>query len=1420
MVFCRPEPGRSPATTMICALISGCAGVKLVRHGKLLRWAAPLLVLVLGSGFAWASFSLTFQGLVQTLNTGGSITLSSPSGIVVDSAGNVYIVDTGNSRIVEVNAQGTASVLAISGLSPALSSPTGIAIDGSSNLYVADTGNNRVVEVTSSGVGSVISTGSVNLSSPRGVALDQSGNLFIADTTNNRIVEVTSGGSAAALTITVSSGSSTFSSPTGLAVGVTGKLYIADSSNNRIVTVAAGSTTGVVVSILGGVTLSNPKAVTVDGIGNVFIADAGNNRVAEVDTSSNGTVLFTGSSTLNAPLGVALDVFGTVYIADTGDNRALMVDPPVNGDLTSSDPTYSLNKTAVGFGHVQLGSASPVTLTLPFTTGGSSGLGGVKVFTSGVQNLDFTAGTGTTCNSSTGSSTPCSVEVQFLPTAPGLRTGAVVLYDTSLNPILTVPLYGWSDSPIAALAPNTGSVISTGGLVTSNPYELALDGAGNMYVGDYTGKNVTKIPAGGGSASVVNFGTPGGTALQNITGVAIDGAGNLFVGDHQNSRILVVTPGGVVSVLSINGLSPALGFPTALVFDGAGNLYIADFTNSRVIRVSTLVVAGSTSSGLGMVVQTGSYSFSGSTLTGAAVDSQGTVYTAARTQNSSSIIKVTASGVASALSFPGITPAINNPQGVSVDAMGNVYVVDTGNTRIVKLTTAGVASILSISGLTSPSTLGSLLFGATIDSSGNFYICDWTNNRLVFVNVSGAVLSFASTKVGLTSSDSPKTAAVTNLGNQPLVFSANPTFTANFSQPTGSANQCLNSTSLNSGMPCNVSVQFTPQSVGSLSAGIVVADNTLNVSASTQTVSVSGIGLIAGDTTATSVSANPTSAAIGQPLTVTATVTDTTAGHSSTIPTGAVTLMDTVGSTSVSLNSGNPVTLAAGVATLTGVTLSGAGSHTITANYTGVTNSFLTSANTATLPISKDTETITGPVTQPVQMTAGQAGSVPVTIAGPYTVVAAPTGTVSYTVLDSSNASVASGTAPLTAGEISSTATVPLASSLAAGSYTVSITYGGDSNYAASASATTVQVLVGQITPAISWTPASGAITYGATLNGILTASAASSGSSVPGAFTYTATLQGGSAIAVTSASVLSAGTYTLTVTFTPTDTITYKSVTASVSLTVAKAATAVALTTSASTVLTTSWVTFTATVSSSAGTPTGTVSFYDETTLLGSGTLAEGAATFTTSSLATGAHDVTAQYGGSSNFSGVTSSTLTETVQDFSLNVAATGATSATATAGGAASYALVIGPTTGTTFPAAVTLSVTGLPPGATATLSPKTLPAGAGPTNVSLTIQLPTHSASLRHYQTVAAHLSPMMLGMLLLPFAGKIRRSAGKGSRIGLFLLLAIVGTSMGGLSACGTQNSGFLGNQQTTYTLTVTATSGNLSHSTTLKLTVQ
>jgi sugar lactone lactonase YvrE len=1309
--------------------------------------------------FAHATASLTFTGLVRTINTGESISLNSPGGLVVDPAGDQFIADTNNNRIVEVNAQGTASVLTISGLSPGtLSAPSGLAIDGAGNLYIADTGNSRIVKVSSSGAGSTIGTGSVNLSLPQGVALDQSGDIFIADTGHNQIVEVTSGGAAAALTISVSSGAASLRGPKGLAVDVSGKLYIADSSNSRVVTVAAGSITGVVLST-GELdpALSNPSDVAVDRVGNIFIADTGGNRIAEVDTTGNGTVLSNFMSpeslVLSAPVGVAVDIYGAVYIADTSNSRAVIVNPGTDWDPDSETGyTSSLNKSAIGFGHISLGSSTPTSLILNFRVGFPvSGLGGVSVFTSGTQNLDFqiVSGANTTCSSSSTSGATCTVEVSFLPTAPGLRNGALVLYDPDSNPILTVPLYGFGDAPLAALSPNMGSVISTGSLPLSDPYQVALDSAGNMYVGDYTGSNVTKIPAGGGSATVVSLGTPGSIPVDNITGVAVDGAGNLYIGDHQNSRILVVTPSGVVSVLNISGLSPMLGFPTALAFDASGTLYIADFTNGRIVEVSTIKVTGSTSTGIGTVINTGSYSFEGSTLTGMTIDLQGTIYAAARTQNNSSIIKVTASGVASAVAIPNnITPAINNPQGVTADGMGNLYIVDTTNNRIVKITTAGVASVVSLNGLPSPSSLGSLVFGATVDPYGNLYIPDWSNGRIVFVNVSGAPLTFPTpTGAGTTDTvDGPQTATVTNLGNQPLAFSANPTYTADFSSNGNDSNPCISSTSLLPGTVCDVSVNFTPQSAGSLSAGVSVTNNTLNVTGSTEQISVSGTGLNSNDSTATTLTTSPTSLVFGQSVTITATVADTATGHSSNSPSGSVSFTDTVGSTVTSLNNGGSVNLTNKTASLNGVVFNGVGTHTITANYSGSEGQYAASNGSATVVVGKAFVTVTGPA-QSIYLSPGQAGSATITVTASSTTIAAPSGSISYSILNASGISVATETLPLTVGSSSSTATVLIPSSLTPGSYTIGITYSGDNNYAVNRTATTISLQIGKATAAVT-------------------------------------------------------------------------------------------LTSSASTVVLTNPLVFTATVSSTTTTPTGTVSFLDGTTPLGQGTLSNGVTTLSTSSLAAGNHTITAVYSGNANFSAVISGALSESVLDFNLsNVGGSGtapgsgtSASQTVTPGGTASFPLTILPTNGTLFPAPITLSLTGVPSGAIATISPSSwtqvsggtwlLPANSVLSATTLAIQTPSVVARLEPGTQFHPTLPPVALGLLLLPLA-RVRRRLGKtlGRTIFTLFLLVAGASAMAGLSGCGAA-SGFFGQAETTYNVLITATSGSLSHSTSVTLTVQ
>ena len=985
-------------------------------RGKwVLRYAAPGLLVLLAPALLWAGFGTTFKGVVTTLSTGG-ITLSNPADVAVDSLGNVYIADTINNQIVEVTAGGVASVLGFPNLTPALNLPTGLAVDGSGNLYIGDRGNNRIVEVAG-GVASAVATGGVTLNGPQGVVADASGNLYIADTGNNRIVEVPAGGGAAVLVI---SGLSTaLSGPAGLAVDGLGNLYVADGTNNRIVKVTPGRV-GSVLSITGGLSLLTPLGVAVDGLGNVYVADANHNRIVTVTPGGVGGVLSTGSVTLNFPEGVAVGALGAVYIADS-----------------SSHLIVEAQRPAVGFGHLPSGALSGTTLTLPFSVSFSNTLGSVQAFTLGTPNLDFTVvSAGTTCVPGTTFALSCSVNIQFLPTAPGLRRGAVVLFDNSTPPIplLTVPLYGTGDAPLAALSPGVASVIGTGIAATNDPFQIALDGAGNMYVANYGGNNVVKVPAGGGSASLVNT---GGLTLNGAAGVALDGAGNLYISDNANSRIVKVTAAGVASA----AVSLTFGTPVNLALDGAGNLYIADLNNNRVVKV--------TPAGAQSVLATGSIALGGG-ITGVAVDASGTVYIADRINNH--VVKVTAAGAASLVIPAGITPALNFPQGVAVDGMGNLYISDDGNSRIVEVTTAGIASVVLTPGLANPATIGGF-FGVVVDGSGNVFIPDGNRNRLVKVNVTGASLAFPNTNVG--SASSPQTATVTNIGDLPLAFALSPTYTADFSQPTGATGQCLISTSLLAGTVCDMSVEFTPQSVGLLSANVVLTDNNLNLTNATQSVAVSGTGLLSRDTTATAVSSNPTSVILGQAITITAIVTDTTAGHAATVPTGGVTFTDTVGSTAVSLNGGNPAALSgAGQAILAGVMLSGPGLHTISVNYVGVVNSFFASSNTTTILVTVPTTTTTMMASvnpaisgQPVTFTA--------------TVSPAPTGSPLGMV------SFFNGTTLLGSGNVNSSGIATFsATTLPSGANTITAVYSGNPGFGTSTSS----ALTETVTPAYNVT--------------------------------------------------------------------------------------------------------------------------------------------------------------------------------------------------------------------------------------------------------------------------------------------------------------------------------------------------------------
>jgi sugar lactone lactonase YvrE len=301
------------------------------------------------------------------------------------------------------------------------------------------------------------------------------------------------------------------------------------------------------------------------------------------------------------------------------------------------------------------------------------------------------------------------------------------------------------DTSLSAPAPN--GFTGDGGPATrarmAEPYGVALDAAGNIYIADTRNNRIRKVTvstgiittyAGDGTAA---FGGDGGAAtsasLNQPTGVAVDAAGNLFIADQKNNRIRKVSTSGVISTVVGNGQNavysgengPAVNahicFPYDVAVDSAGNIYLTDTGNMAVRKVTTDGKIH-TFAGVG-VSQCG--------LPGGFSGDQAQTATSAN---------------------------LDNPNGLAVDAAGNVYIADTWNNRVRKVTAAGVMTTIAGTGATTsknganvqvnpdgtlktnggyngdgiPASGATLNwpYGVAVDGSGNLYISDYFNYRI------------------------------------------------------------------------------------------------------------------------------------------------------------------------------------------------------------------------------------------------------------------------------------------------------------------------------------------------------------------------------------------------------------------------------------------------------------------------------------------------------------------------------------------------------------------------------------------------------------------------------------------------------------------------------------------------------------------
>ena len=199
-----------------------------------------------------------------------------------------------------------------------------------------------------------------------------------------------------------------------------------------------------------------------------------------------------------------------------------------------------------------------------------------------------------------------------------------------------------------------------------------------------------------------------------------------------------------------------------------------------------------------------------------------------------------------------------------------------------------------------------------------------------------------------------------------------------------------------------------------------------------------------------------------------------------------------------------------------------------------------------------------------------------------------------------------------------------------------------------------------------------------------------------------------------------------------------------------------------------------------STGTPSGTVTFLDGTATLGTGTLnGSGVATYSASALATGAHSITAQYGGDSNFAASTSAAVTVTVQaavPASFTLSASPA-SLSITAGATGTTTVSVTPAGG--FAQAVSFACSGLPSEASCTFAPATVTPGASAVTTTLTITTTAPQASVEKGRIYRSGMTGLLaLGSLLLFAMPGSKRGARWGGWFVFVFTLALGGVFVG------------------------------------------
>ena len=354
--------------------------------------------------------------------------------------------------------------------------------------------------------------------------------------------------------------------------------------------------------------------------------------------------------------------------------------------------------------------------------------------------------------------------------------GSIVTTKTMIIGTVATPvIYDFAGSATATPAYTADGALANARAITS-PSGLAKDKYGNIYFSEQGNNLVRKVDKHTGALTTIAGNTTAGysgdggaatAAKINVpAGVAVDKAGNVYIADQYNARIRKVSTSGIITTIAGTG---TIGFsadgstaatsniarPTGVAVDTSGNVYFAEQNNHRVRKISTTGIL-STLAGNGIATYTGD----GGAATAASVSYPSGIYWDTYTGNfyvadagNNVIRKINASGAISTFAGGGSSIAdgvaataasLYNPNAVTTDGAGNLYIADRNYSAVRKVTPEGV--VYTMAGTYTPSpyapvngfngngiiaTTASLYYpeGIVYDS-GNLYFSDYSNNEV------------------------------------------------------------------------------------------------------------------------------------------------------------------------------------------------------------------------------------------------------------------------------------------------------------------------------------------------------------------------------------------------------------------------------------------------------------------------------------------------------------------------------------------------------------------------------------------------------------------------------------------------------------------------------------------------------------------